>query len=95
MKKRFTYKDLEDSSTYYYPMFGAIFSANCKLYKTSEQKPPLDTDNPRSSIQNYLNLGEDDFYNISDTINIYNRGFIEVRSKADAFVSCPRRRLQL
>lgn len=69
MKKRFTYKDLEDSSTYYYPMFGAIFSANCKLYKTSEQKPPLDTDNPRSSIQNYLNLGEDDFYNISDTIN--------------------------
>lgn len=95
MKKRFTYKDLEDSSTYYYPIFGAIFSANCKLYKTSEQKPPLDTDNPRSSIKNYLNLGEDDFYNISDTINIYNRCFIELLSNADALVAFPLIRLQL
>lgn len=95
MKKRFTYKDLEDSSTYYYPIFGAIFYANCKLYKTSEQKPPLDTDNPRSSIQNYLNLGLDDFYNISDTINIYNRCFIELLSKADDLVAFPLIRLQL
>ena len=95
MKKRFTYKDLEDSSTYYYPIFGAIFYANCKLYKTSEQKPPQDTDNPRSSIQNYLNLGLDDFYNISDTINIYNRCFIELLSKADALIAFPLIRLQL
>ena len=95
MKKRFTYKDLEDSSTYYYPIFGAIFSANCKLYKTSEQKPPLDTDNPRSSIQNYLNLGEDDFYNISDTINIYNRCFIDLLNKTEALVALPLIRLQL
>ena len=95
MKKRFTYKDLEDSSAYYYPIFLAIFYANCKLYKTSEQKPPLDTDNPRSSIQNYLNLGLDDFYNISDTINIYNRCFIELLSKADALVAFPLIRLQL
>lgn len=30
MKKRFTYNDLEDSSNYYYPIFEAIFYANCK-----------------------------------------------------------------
>ena len=95
MKKRFTYKDLEDSSAYYYPIFLAIFYANCKLYKTSEQKPPLDTDNPRSSIQNYLNLGEDDFYNICDTINIYNRCFIDLLGKAEALVALPLIRLQL
>lgn len=95
MKKRFTYKDLEDSSTYYYPIFEAIFYANCDLYKTSEQKPLLDTDNPRSSIQNYLNLGLDDYYNISNTINIYNRCFIELLSKADALVAFPLIRLQL
>jgi len=95
MKKRFTYKDLEDSSAYYYPIFDAIFYANCDLYKTSEQKPPLDSDNPRCTIQNYLNLGLDDFCNISDTINIYNRCFIDLLGKAEALVALPLIRLQL
>lgn len=83
---------MDDSSAYYYPIFLAIFYANCKLYKLPNR---LDTDNPRSSIQNYLNLGEDDFYNISDTINIYNRCFIELLSKADALVAFPLIRLHL
>lgn len=95
MKKRFTYKNLEDSSTYYYPIFEAIFYANCKLYKTSEQNTPLNTDNPRCTIQNYLNCGFDDLYNICNTLNIYNRCFIELLSKADALVALPLIRLQL
>lgn len=36
MKKRFTYKDLEDSSSYYYPIFEAIFYANWKYYIGNE-----------------------------------------------------------
>ena len=95
MKKRFTYKNLEDSSSYYYPIFEAIFYANCKLYKTSEQNTPLNTDNPRCTIQNYLNCGFDDLYNICNTLNIYNRCFIELLSKAEALVALPLIRLQL
>ena len=95
MKKRFTYKDLEDSSNYYYPIFEAIFYANCELYKTSEQKPPLNIDNPRCTIQNFLNTGDDDLYNIFDSLNIYNRCFVELLNKTEALVALPLIRLQL
>ena len=95
MKKRFTYKDLEDSSTYYYPIFEAIFYANCKYYKTSEQNTPLNTENPRCTIQNLLNTGDDDLFNIFDTLNIYNRCFIDLLNKAEALVALPLIRLQL
>ena len=95
MKKRFTYKDLADSSNYYYPIFEAIFYANCKYYKTSEQNTPLNTDNPRCTIQNFLNTGDDDFYNIFDTLNIYNRCFIDLLNKTEALVALPLIRLQL
>ena len=95
MKKRFTYKDLEDSSNYYYPIFEAIFYANCELYRTTEQEPPLNIDNPRCSIQNLLNCGLDDLCNISGTLNVYNKCFIELLSKAEALVALPLIRLQL
>ena len=95
MKKRFTYKDLADSSNYYYPIFEAIFYANCKYYKTSEQNTPLNTENPRCTIQNLLNSGDDDLFNIFDTLNIYNRCFIDLLNKAEALVALPLIRLQL
>jgi hypothetical protein len=95
MKKRFTYKDLADSSNYYYPIFEAIFYANCKYYKTSEQTTPLNTENPRCTIQNLLNTGDDDLFNIFDTLNIYNRCFIDLLNKAEALVALPLIRLQL
>ena len=64
-------------------------------YKTSEQNTPLNTDNPRCTILNFLNTGDDDFYNIFDTLNIYNRCFIDLLNKTEALVTLPRVRLQL
>jgi len=96
MKKRFTYKDLADSSNYYHPIFEAIFYANWKYYKGSEQETPLNLDNPRCSIQNLLNCGLDDLYsNICETLIIYNRCFIDLLNKAEALVALPLIRLQL
>ena len=95
MKKRFTYNDLADSINYYYPIFEAIFYANCKLYKVSEQKHPIDTNNPRSSIQNYLNCGLDDFNSLSEAIIIYNRCFIDLLGEAEARVALSLIRMQL
>ena len=95
MRKRFTYKDLEDSSGYFLPIFEAVFYANCKLYKTSELKTPLNIDNPRCTIQNYLSCGLDDFYNLFETINIYNRCFLDLLMRTEALVALPLIRLQL
>lgn len=98
MKKRFTYKDLEDSSAYYYPIFLAIFYANWKYYKGNEfesGKLVVDENSNTYRILKTLSSGFDDFCYISDTINIYNRCFIELLSKADALVAFPLIRLQL
>ena len=95
MRKRFTYKDLADSGEFYFPIFLAIFDANCVYHKAIGWNGKLNTDNPRCTIQNYLNCGYDDFRYISDIIPIYNRCFIELLSKAEPLVALPLIRLQL
>jgi len=98
MKKRFTYKDLADSSNYYYPIFEAIFYANWKYYKGTEfESGKLEVDESSNTyrILHNLSLGIDDFYNICDALNVYNRCFIELLSKADSLVALPLIRIQL
>ena len=98
MKKRFTYKDLADSRTYYYPIFEAIFYANWKFYKGNDfasGKLVVDENSNTYRILKTLSLGLDDLGNICDTLIIYNRCFIDLLGKAEALVALPLIRLQL
>lgn len=95
MRKKFYTKDLPESGYYFHPIFEAIFYANVKLYKCSEQKPPLNTKNPRCSIQNWLNCGFDDFIEIESSLFAYNRCFAKLLKMGEIKVAFPLIRLQV
>ena len=95
MRKKFYLKDLADSGYYFHPIFEAIYYANVKLYKCSEQKPPLNTKDPRCSIQNWLNCGFDDFIEVESSLLAYNRCFAKLLKMGEIKVTYPLIRLQV